>query len=1014
SYAAQSLRKETHEPDPHPDPTPSQDEDESIRSTALANKQLTVSSSVLRGVQENLSKYPNCVLLTQVGEFYELYYEQADTIGGDILGLQVTDKRYAKTTVRFTGFPIRSLDRYLDILVIRNGLSVALCQQFPTEHNRSFVRRVTRIISPGTLITHSYLNDSGEHHYLLCVTSLTLDNDTKSQDTTHSDPNSLGLAWIDLATGDFMTLATNPDDLPAHLARIRPIELLLCKDDLQAQKYINDIHPSTLSPGPSSTTTITLESSDFFSAWIKESEYINQGHFDLLADESHQPNGSNQNSLELCKMLLDSTEQTSLESTASRSLLNYILKTQVGLLPPLQPPQRYQVEDTVKMMNSTIQNLELIRPIFNSNNSMTFSNAQLSTPLSSSLPPPSIPSSPLSSLLATQSSKQNTLIGQLNRTKTTAGSRLLTERLLSPSTSIEIINNRLDLVEFFIQTPIISDIVRDNLGDVKDAQRSVHRLSLNCGIPNDMLSIASTLKSVSKIKKELGRIIKSEKRKNNKLMASDKDGDADIGNRRVNILKEISKNAKALYPLDSIWKKIEEMVIDENEEKGFPYDTNSVGLNNDSTGGEYEYIAKGFLKPNCTKKLQKMHTQIMEKELYTQKLRLDWQKQFNAPTLKLATMSALGHYIEVSKKDGEKLADVEGFRLIQSLKGKMRFEHKQWTYLLSDIELLKLQLKQEEKRLFEELRGEILGNSSIIRQNCNVLAALDVAISMSIIAKERWYIRPTFISPESSASESQSLSEPHVIYNGRHPVVEQRLLEDGRQFVPNSCYFNTSQSLGHQTILLTGPNMGGKSTFLRQVALVSIMAQMGSFVPATNAQLHIVDSIYTRIGAYDNLAQNQSTFMVEMFETAMILKYATRRSLVIMDEIGRGTSTSDGISIAFATLEYIHDKVGCKALFATHYHELAELCCSASVTMETAGEEEGKKKKKRRNDGLSGVGLFHTAVKEQKDGSFLYIHKVLPGICHKSHGLYVAKLAGIPEEVIQRAQEFSQYYPDNK
>ncbi|KAJ1936029.1 MutS protein 1 [Linderina pennispora] len=311
--------------------------------------------------------------------------------------------------------------------------------------------------------------------------------------------------------------------------------------------------------------------------------------------------------------------------------------------------------------------------------------------------------------------------------------------------------------------------------------------------------------------------------------------------------------------------------------------------------------------------------------------------------------------------------------MIQTLKSKVRFENPEWTYLLSEIEMVHSLIRAEELRVFEELRDSVLEVSSTIRTNSRVLAELDVAISMAVLAARHQFSRPQFVTDR---------DDTHSIIGGRHPIVEAQLISANRQFVANDCKFNANSS---QVLLLTGPNMGGKSTYLRQVALISILAQIGSFVPANEAQLHVVDAIYSRIGAHDNLALDQSTFMVEMSETADILRHATSRSLVILDEIGRGTSTTDGVSIAYATLKYLHGKVRCKTLFATHYHELVPHVVPS----------------------LAGVQPLHTAIYEDGEGGFAFLHKVKPGICERSHGLYVAQIAGMPDEVLETARQFA-------
>jgi DNA mismatch repair protein MutS len=270
-----------------------------------------------------------------------------------------------------------------------------------------------------------------------------------------------------------------------------------------------------------------------------------------------------------------------------------------------------------------------------------------------------------------------------------------------------------------------------------------------------------------------------------------------------------------------------------------------------------------------------------------------------------------------------------------------------------------------ERRLFAELRSVIAGEARRIRQTALALAEVDVLASLAHIAALRNYCRPQF-------DDSADIE----IIGGRHPVIQQQDMND--RFVPNDLYLNSTT---HTVLVLTGPNMGGKSTYLRQAALIVILAQMGSFVPATSARLGIVDRVFTRIGASDNLARGRSTFMVEMTETAAILHTATQRSLILLDEVGRGTATYDGLAIAWAAVEYIHARTRAKTLFATHYFELTELA-----------------------DRLSGVKNYHVSVKETGSG-IVFLRKVEPGAADRSYGIEVAKLAGLPNEVVARARE---------
>jgi DNA mismatch repair protein MutS len=334
-------------------------------------------------------------------------------------------------------------------------------------------------------------------------------------------------------------------------------------------------------------------------------------------------------------------------------------------------------------------------------------------------------------------------------------------------------------------------------------------------------------------------------------------------------------------------------------------------------------------------------------------------------SLKVKFNSVFGYYIEISKANLH-LAPSD-YERKQTLVNAERFttpELKQYEAKILDAQE---KIVEIERRIFAELRSFIAGEARRIRQTALALAEVDVLASFGNTAANRGCCRPQF--DDSGAIE---------IIEGRHPVVEAQELSRAVRFVPNDLFLNSG---AHSILLITGPNMGGKSTYLRQTALIVLMAQMGSFVPARSARLSIVDRIFTRIGASDNLARGRSTFMVEMTETAAILNTATPRSLVLLDEIGRGTATYDGLAIAWAVVEYIHSHARAKTLFATHYHELTELA-----------------------DRLAGVKNFHVAVKEGATG-VTFLKKVESGAANRSYGIEVARLAGLPPEVIHRARE---------
>ncbi|MDR3746771.1 MAG: DNA mismatch repair protein MutS [Acidobacteriota bacterium] len=334
-------------------------------------------------------------------------------------------------------------------------------------------------------------------------------------------------------------------------------------------------------------------------------------------------------------------------------------------------------------------------------------------------------------------------------------------------------------------------------------------------------------------------------------------------------------------------------------------------------------------------------------------------------SLKVKFNSVFGYYLEISKANLH-LAPAD-YERKQTLVNAERFttpELKEYEAKVLDAQEKMVEI---ERRLFAELRSAIAAEARRIRQTALALAEIDVLASFAVLAANRNYCRPAL-----------DASGDVEIVEGRHPVIEQMEITGADRFVPNGLFLNGTT---HSILIITGPNMGGKSTYLRQAALIVLMAQMGSFVPARSARLGLVDRIFTRIGASDNLARGRSTFMVEMTETAAILNTATARSLILLDEVGRGTATYDGLAIAWAAIEYIHANTRAKTLFATHYHELTELA-----------------------DRLSGVKNFHVGVKES-GGGIVFLRKVEEGSADKSYGIEVAKLAGLPADVVHRARE---------
>jgi DNA mismatch repair ATPase MutS len=375
-----------------------------------------------------------------------------------------------------------------------------------------------------------------------------------------------------------------------------------------------------------------------------------------------------------------------------------------------------------------------------------------------------------------------------------------------------------------------------------------------------------------------------------------------------------------------------------------------------------------IMRPAASETLQRLHDSLAE--LANEKIELteSLSARLEAPSLTLKFTPGLGHICHIKGKDASRSLG-EGKR-VSSSKSTTSFHHPSWSDLGARLDRCRDHIRAEEQRVFRELREQVILNIVKLRKNANVLDELDIVTSFAVLAVEKGWTRPVL-----------NTTAIHKIVGGRHPTVEGGLKKDGRAFTSNDCFVGDLE----KALLITGPNMAGKSTFLRQNALITILAQVGSYVPAQYAEIGIVDQIFSRVGSADNLYKDQSTFMVEMLETATILKHATSKSFVIMDEIGRGTTPSDGTAVAFACLHYLYNVNKCRTLFATHFHSLADMAIKTD---------------------MEGVGFYCTDVKEDDEGDgFRYVHKLREGINRSSHALKVARLAGLPEEAIGVAKD---------
>ena len=510
-----------------------------------------------------------------------------------------------------------------------------------------------------------------------------------------------------------------------------------------------------------------------------------------------------------------------------------------------------------------------------------------------------------------------TLFRCIDATATPMGKRLLRSWMLRPSIDSAEINARLDAVGKQLQHSIAREELRRALDGILDLERLLSRVTLETANPRDVLALSASLARIPSVRSALGTFSAA----------------------RLQLLHA------SIDELTDLRERIDKTVVSE------PPISLSDG---------------GVIQPGVDAELDQLRDLSRNSKQYLAQIEQRERQRTNIGSLKVKFNNIFGYYLEVSKPNLHLVpADYERKQTLMNAERFTTPELKEYESKILDAQE---KIVEIERRLFTELRTAIAGEARRIRQTALAVAEVDVLASLAQIAALRNYRRPTF--DDSSDIE---------ILEGRHPVIEQQELAGGSErFVPNDLYLNSTT---HTVLVVTGPNMGGKSTYLRQAALIVILAQMGSFVPARSARLSVVDRVFTRIGASDNLARGRSTFMVEMTETAAILHTATPRSLILLDEVGRGTATYDGLAIAWAAVEYIHARTRAKTLFATHYFELTELA-----------------------ERLSGVKNYHVSVKET-GGGIVFLRKVEPGAADRSYGIEVAKLAGLPNEVIERARE---------
>jgi DNA mismatch repair protein MutS len=798
---------------------------------------------------------PDCLLFYRMGDFYELFFEDAE-VAARALGIVLTKRgKHLGRDIPMCGVPVHRADEYLHRLIAL-GHRVAVCEQLedPAEAKKrggkSVVRRdVIRVVTPGTL-TEDTLLDARRNNYLLAIARARASVGEESR---------FALAWIDISTGEFRIAECDRAGFAADIARLEPGEIIV-SDALYGD--------SALAPYLRSLPAVTPLARDVFDGATAERRLAT--YFGLSTTESFGA-------------------LSRLELTAAAACVSYVERTQLGGRPPLSAPVRETQGATLSIDQATRSNLELVRTL--------------------------------------SGERRGSLLAAIDRSVTAAGARLLAQRLAAPLTDPAAIARRQDAVEFFVTDAAARADMRERLAAAPDLARALARLMVARGGPRDLAAIRDGIIAAGGLADELEN--------------------------SANITAELAQAARALRKLDpALARELNAALAEE-----LPH------LRRDG----------GFVRAGYDAALDDARALRDESRRVIAALQARYADTASVRALKIRHNNVLGYFVEVTAQHGDRLMAPPlnaTFIHRQTLAGQVRFTTTELGELEAKIASAADRALGIELETFERLAATVTAAAAAIKDAAEALAVLDVATALAQLAVERHYTRPQI-----------DASLDFVIEGGRHPVVEQMLAGDGGPFVANDCDLSPPASAANGRIyLVTGPNMAGKSTYLRQNALIAILAQMGSFVPARRAKIGAVDRLFSRVGAADDIARGRSTFMVEMVETAAILNQAGERSLVILDEIGRGTATFDGLSIAWATIEHLHETNRCRALFATHFHELTAL----AVTLPR---------------------LFNATVRVKEwQGEVVFLHEVVAGAADRSYGIQVAKLAGLPPAVIARAQ----------
>jgi DNA mismatch repair protein MutS len=878
-------------------------------------------------------QHPAALLLFRLGDFYELFYDDA-VVASRLLQITLTARNKEKgQAVPMCGVPYHAAENYIARL-IKAGHKVAICEQMevPGPGKKIVRREVVRVLTPGTA-SGAGLVGAKENNYLAAVArsagARRATAGTREDAVAGSGGQAggrsggrgtepvIGLAFVDLSTGEFRATEFSGETAEARL-----------RDELGILRPREVLLPRAVTLFP---VTVPAEMDGLgavetrLDEWVFAANYATrtlEQHFRVATLEGFGLNG-HASATAAAGALVHYLRETSAigARTAEDSATNPSLRPAGAGLEHLDGIAYYQQQDSMILDAVTARNLELVEP-------------------------------------ATGDDVSATLLRAMDETATGMGARLLRGWILRPEISLGEIEDRLNAVGELKSRTVEREEIHHTLQGILDLERLTSRITLGVATPRDLLALRQSLEKIPVLRQLLQPRVMSER-------------DSAVARRTVAAITPLASAAESSAVaasseqsrrLAALREQLDEMAdVREMIARGIADDPPALASD------------PGVIRRGFNPELDELHDITKQGRQVIASMEERERKRTGIGSLKIRYNQIFGFYIEISKPNLH-LAPAD-YERKQTLVNAERFTSAELKEHERKVLSAEERVLEIERRLYMEIREAIAREAGRLRRVAAGIAQLDVLVNFARIAASRNYSRPEFTETALGGTGKRGVL---MIARGRHPVIEKLLEERGERFVPNDLYLDDEAQF---LLLITGPNMGGKSTYLRQAALISILAQMGAFVPAASAKLPLLDRVFTRIGAADNLARGRSTFLVEMSEVAAILNTATGASLVLLDEVGRGTATFDGLSIAWAVVEALHSGARPRTLFATHYHELTEL-----------------------EQLLPGVRNVHVSV-EEAGNEIIFLRRVEAGSANKSYGIEVARLAGLPNEVIARARE---------